>query len=147
MNFFVESHFEHSLSSDISDGILHLLMSINCQECDEIIAAFVTKYAKLSDTVLSAVLNHSLKQANSICIQTAVLVTCQRTALLTQLESWLLNRVDKKQSTKEALRKEAMFLETEWETFLPLLLFYLSAIKKGKNSDIFQKFDGIFLVS
>ena len=127
--FFVEvSHFEHTLPSEISDGILHLLMSINCQECDEIIARFVTKYAELSETVLSAVLTHCLEQANSVCIQTAVLVTCERPALMRQLEDWLLKRVDRKRSKKTAVGKEATFLqkELEWDNFLPLLLFYLS---------------------
>ena len=127
-----ENHSENSLSSEISDGILHLLMSINCTKCDEIIAAFVTKYSKLSDTILSAVFNHSLNQGTSVCIQTAVLATCQRAALLTQLEDWLLNSIGGKRLKGKALRKQTMFLEkeSEWITFLPLLLFYLSVVKK-----------------
>ena len=133
--FLEESHFDNSLSSESVDGILYLLMSINCQKCDELIATFVTKFAELSDTILSAVLNHSLSRTTTVCIQTAVLVTCQRKALLTQFENWLLNRVDKKRAKKKTLRKEAMFLEKEpeWDSLLPLLLFYLSAIGKGIN--------------
>ncbi len=108
-------------------------MSINCQKCDEIITTFVTKYSKLSDTILSAVLSHSLNQTTSVRIQTAVLVLCQRAALLTQLEDWLLSHVDRKWSKKEARQKEVKFLESEseWNTFLPLLLFYVSTVEKG----------------
>ena len=108
-------------------------MSINCQKCDEIITTFVTKYSKLSDTILSAVLSHSLNQTTSVRIQTAVLVLCQRAALLTQLEDWLLSHVDKKWSKKEARPKEVKLFksESEWNTFLPLLLFYVSTVEEG----------------
>jgi hypothetical protein len=108
-------------------------MSINCQRCDEIIATFVTKYSELSETVLSAVLNHSLKHVTSVRIQTAVLVICQKAELLTQLEDWLLNCVDRKLRRKGERRKEVKFLESEseWNTLLPLLLFYVSTAEKG----------------
>lgn len=109
-------------------------MSLNCPECDDMIAMFATKYSGLSDTVLSAVLNHCLNQPACIRIQTAVLIICQRTALLTEFENWLLNYVDGKSLKKRSGRKEVLkFLqsEPEWNTFLPLLLFYLSVIRKG----------------
>ena len=131
-----ESHKDDLLSSDVWDGVLHLLISINCPGCEEIIAMFVTKYSALSETILSAVLNQCLNQPTCVRIQTAVLVVCQTSALLTQLQDWLLNRVNGKWEKKEA-RPEGVvkFLqnETEWNTFLPLLLFYLSVITKGKK--------------
>jgi hypothetical protein len=106
-------------------------MSINCQRCDEIIPTFVTKYSELSETVLSAVLNHSLNQATSVRIQTAVFVICQKAELLTQLEDWLLNCVDRKLRRKGERRAKFLESESEWNTLLPLLLFYVSTAEKG----------------
>ena len=132
----IEENDYDDLLSDVLDGIFHLLMSLDCPECDEIIVMFATKYSGLSDTALSAVLNHCLNQPTCVRIQTAVLVICQRTALLIQFEDWVLNRVDGKSVKKRDGRKEILkFLqsESEWDTFLPLLLFYLSVIRKGKK--------------
>ena len=132
----IEENDYYDLLSDVLNGIFHLLMSLNCPECDEIIVMFATKYSGLSDTALSAVLNHCLNQPTCVRIQTAVLVICQRTALLIQFEDWVLNCVDGKSVKKRDGRKEILkFLqsESEWDTFLPLLLFYLSVIRKGKK--------------
>ena len=122
------------MSSNGLRRVFETLLWLNCEKSDEIIAKFARTFLEFPDAVLSAVLQHFLDQPSCVRVQTAVLVLCQSPALLTQLEEWVLTR--RKEKHKKSLScKGVTFLgnESEWSTFLPLLLYYVSRVKTGNN--------------
>ena len=131
--FAEQADFGGSLSAEVWNGIVPLLISIDSERSDDIIALVITKYSELPGEVFSTVLNHCLCKPTSVRIRTAVLVVCQKPELLGTLEEWLANCVDGRTPKKKTRQKEVKFLdsESEWSIFLPLLLFYLSTVQKG----------------
>ncbi|XP_028415489.1 nucleolar pre-ribosomal-associated protein 1-like [Dendronephthya gigantea] len=132
-----EAHLSDTTPTQVLDGILQLLMSINHPKCDEVIAKLIVRFAELSDTILQAVLHHCLNQnAFKVRIETAVLVLFHRPEYIRELEHWLITRIDGKgQRKKTSPNKEAKFLnnDLEWNIFLPLLLFYILPLKKEQQ--------------